>query len=178
FAKRLYLSLKQHGVTTLFTSAADTKEHMKEFTGSKLSTITDNIIFLRHVEMEGELGHVLTLLKVKGSNHSRQIHRYHITHHGIRIGTPLIGYEGILSGTTHKVATNLEEQILQIFQRFLGPIANVLFEEVKEEGLTEENIFSSIDKLTKDNIIDKEAGKLFRNQINKLLHHNKQPMNQ
>ncbi|RME52703.1 hypothetical protein D6783_04025, partial [Candidatus Woesearchaeota archaeon] len=33
FAKRLYLSLKQHGVTTLFTSAADTKEHMKEFTG-------------------------------------------------------------------------------------------------------------------------------------------------
>ena len=64
--------------------------------------MTDNIIMLRYVEVEGELKHVSNVVKVRGSAHSKGLRQYEITGEGIVIGTSMEGYEVIMNGSSRK----------------------------------------------------------------------------
>jgi circadian clock protein KaiC len=60
--------------------------------------LTDAIIMQRYVELDGRLERVMAVVKVRGSQHSTDIRRYDVSQDGIRIGSVLDGYEGLLSG--------------------------------------------------------------------------------
>jgi len=69
-----------------------------QLTGYRISFLTDDIISLRYVEIEGELRKVLTVVKMRGSDHSREFRAYEITANGALLRESLRDYEGIITG--------------------------------------------------------------------------------
>jgi circadian clock protein KaiC len=69
------------------------------FTGERVSFITDDIIVQRYVELDGRLEKVLSVVKMRRSQHTKDFWRYDITATGATLGAPLAGYRGILSGS-------------------------------------------------------------------------------
>lgn len=67
----------------------------------------------RYIELHGCLQRVMSVVKVRGSAHSKQIRTYEITKAGIAIGAPLPHYDGLLTGhpeETSRVAPAKEER--------------------------------------------------------------------
>ena len=67
-------------------------------TETHISTITDSIILLRYVEMFGEMKRAVTVLKMRGSEHDKDIREFRIDSAGLHIGKPFRNVAGILSG--------------------------------------------------------------------------------
>jgi circadian clock protein KaiC len=61
--------------------------------------MADNIVFLRYLEMEGELRKAIGVLKKRMSNFERTLREFEITRYGIKVGKPLTNLRGILKGT-------------------------------------------------------------------------------
>jgi circadian clock protein KaiC len=91
--------LKNMGVTGVFI------DEMRSITGEfsateeNLSYLADNIVFLRHIELEGELRKTVGVLKKRTGDFERTLRKFEITEHGISVGEPLAGMRDILSGT-------------------------------------------------------------------------------
>jgi circadian clock protein KaiC len=97
---------KAKGITLVLTN-----EIPELFGGFQLSEygvsfIADNVILLRYVELLGRMEHVINILKVRGSKHSKEIRKFEITGNGIRIGDMLKEWTGILTGTPSRVLAN------------------------------------------------------------------------
>jgi circadian clock protein KaiC len=95
--------LKNEGVTGMFVD--ETRNVTGEFraTMENISYLADNIVFLRHLEVEGELRKAIGVLKKRTSDFERTIREFQITEHGITVGEPMSRLRGILSGTPEVV---------------------------------------------------------------------------
>jgi len=101
---RLVGALTATGVT-VFTTAETTGTYPEvSFTSEKVSFITDDIIVQRYVEVNGEIITVLSIMKMRGSEHSREFIMYQISKNGAVVGGPLMGYHGIMTGVPTPVA--------------------------------------------------------------------------
>ncbi len=109
FAIRLNGFLKENKATTFFTVATKSMLGSDVLTGADVSTLTDNIVMLRYVEMQGSLESVINILKIRGSSHQKQLRGYKITNKGIEIGEALSNYEGIMTGVSKKIAELQQE---------------------------------------------------------------------
>ncbi len=165
FAKRLNGYLKTQGVTTFFTAATSSLIGTTTLTDNNLSTLIDNIIMLRYVEMQGELNLVMNIVKVRGSAHSKELKRYEITENGVFIGQSLLGYEGVLTGVTRKVSETINEKLRKEFKKFIGPMASSAFLELKKKGLTQEGISAYIDELASQGVMKKDDADEFKSRI-------------
>ncbi len=97
--------IKQQEATGMVTSTTPTLLGGTSITEAHISTITDSIILLRYVELFGEMRRCLTVLKMRGSMHDKDIREYTIDGHGNRIGKPFSNLTGIFSGNVvHGVA--------------------------------------------------------------------------
>ena len=87
------------GVTTILVD--ETRNITGEFdaTQDNISYLADNIVFLRHLELRGELRKALGVLKKRTSDFERTVREFEITDEGIMVGDPLTRMRGILSGT-------------------------------------------------------------------------------
>ncbi|MGD1856190.1 MAG: circadian clock protein KaiC [Leptolyngbyaceae cyanobacterium] len=90
--------IKQSEVAGLFTSTTPSLVGGTSITEAHISTITDSIILLRYVEMYGEVRRGLTVLKMRGSMHDKDIREFTIDHQGMHIGRPFRNVTGILTG--------------------------------------------------------------------------------
>jgi circadian clock protein KaiC len=95
---RMIFSLTGIGVTIL--STVEMEESFTEllFSTYSISFLTDDIIRLRYVEIEGQLRKVMIVLKMRGGAHSRDIREYEITSSGMAIGERLTGYDHLITG--------------------------------------------------------------------------------
>lgn len=109
FSKRLNGYLKTREVTPLFTSAMTSLINNTKDMDAHLSTVSDNIILLRYVEMQGDVQCVINIIKMRGSEHSKSLRIYNITEKGLVVGKSLEGYEGVTTGVSKKIA-ELEEE--------------------------------------------------------------------
>ena len=109
FSKRLNGYLKTREVTPLFTSATTSLIENTKDVDTHLSTLSDNIILLRYVEMQGDVQSVINIIKMRGSEHSKNLRMYNITDKGLVVGKSLEGYEGVTTGVSKKIA-ELEEE--------------------------------------------------------------------
>lgn len=66
---------------------------------SKIPFVVDSYIFLRYVEIDSEIQKALTIFKMRGSDHQKDIRKYHCTNKGIEVECKFIGREAIMSGT-------------------------------------------------------------------------------
>ncbi len=109
--------LKERQVTGLFTSTTSSLMGGESITEQHISTITDSIILLRYVEMFGEMKRGLTVLKMRGSKHEKDIREFTIDEHGMHIGTGFKNVTGILSGHPKHVPAYEVERMNGLFDR-------------------------------------------------------------
>jgi circadian clock protein KaiC len=63
-----------------------------------ISYLADNIIFLRYLEILGEMRRAIGVLKKRLTDFERTLREIEITRYGIKVGRPLTNLRGILSG--------------------------------------------------------------------------------
>jgi circadian clock protein KaiC len=90
--------VKHLEVPGLFTATTSSLLGGTSITETHISTITDSIILLRYVEMRGRMRRGLTVLKMRGSMHDKQIREFIIDGEGMHICEPFHEVTGILSG--------------------------------------------------------------------------------
>ncbi len=64
-----------------------------------VSYMADNIIFLRYLELQGELRRAIGVLKKRTTDFEKTLRELEITRYGIKVGKPLTELRGILTGT-------------------------------------------------------------------------------
>jgi circadian clock protein KaiC len=98
FVISLISSIKKQQISALFTSTTPTQLGGSTVTEAHISATTDSIILLRNVEMNGEMRRGLTVLKMRGSQHDKDIREFFIDGSGMHIGKPFRNVSGILMG--------------------------------------------------------------------------------
>lgn len=101
--------IKQREIAGLFTSTSPALMGGTSITEGHISTITDSIILLRYVETFGEMRRGITVLKMRGSKHDKEIREFIIDETGMHIGKPFRDVTGIISGNPqHGIKTDLD----------------------------------------------------------------------
>ncbi|MDZ7702679.1 MAG: ATPase domain-containing protein [Halobacteriales archaeon] len=72
-------------------------------TDQQISYIADNIVFLRYLEIDGEIQKAIGVLKKRFSGFEHALRSLQIDEDGLRVGEPLSGYRGLLTGTPEPV---------------------------------------------------------------------------
>jgi circadian clock protein KaiC len=86
------------GVTMMMTAELEDSYTNLRFSPHGAAFLTDVIIMQRYIELEGQLQRVMSVVKVRGSAHSREIRAYEISKNGIAVGQRLSNYQGLLTG--------------------------------------------------------------------------------
>ncbi|MGB0909579.1 MAG: circadian clock protein KaiC [Nitrospirales bacterium] len=109
--------VKAFQIATLFTSTTSYGLNgNSSVTADHISTITDSIILLRYVEFFGEMHRGLTVLKMRGSHHDKEIREFTINNTGLHIGRPFRHITGILRGDPKHMPPAEMDRLAQLFQ--------------------------------------------------------------
>jgi circadian clock protein KaiC len=95
---RMIFALTGIGITVLSTLEMEETFTELLFTNFSISFLTDDIIRLRYVEIDGQLRKIIMILKMRGGNHSKDIREYEITSSGVQIGGRVTGYNQVITG--------------------------------------------------------------------------------
>jgi circadian clock protein KaiC len=69
-----------------------------------ISFLADNIILLRYLEIAGQLRKSLRVIKMRNSDHSKDLREYEITEQGMIVRESLLDYASIANGTSAALA--------------------------------------------------------------------------
>jgi circadian clock protein KaiC len=108
--------IKHQEMAGLFTSTTPTLMGGTSVTESHISTITDSIILLRYVEIFGDIRRGITVIKMRGSRHEKEIREFTIDDEGMHIGKPFRGVSGILTGNQVQAAADEIERLGELFR--------------------------------------------------------------
>ena len=89
---------KLQGVTTLLTNEIPEMFGPFQLSEYGVSFVVDNVILLRYLELTGRMGRAISIMKVRGSQHSKEIRAFEITDTGIRIDRVVQAQTGVLTG--------------------------------------------------------------------------------
>jgi circadian clock protein KaiC len=95
---RLVGALTATGVTVLMTDEIIDAHPGGRFTYERVSFITDDILAQRYVELDGHLHRVLSIVKMRGSDHATDFRMYRLTSNGAVMGASLSHYRKITTG--------------------------------------------------------------------------------
>jgi circadian clock protein KaiC len=90
--------IKHQEIAGLFTATTSTLMGGQSITEAHISTLTDSIVLLRYVETFGEMKRGITVLKMRGSLHDRDIREFTIDREGMHVGRPFRHVTGVLAG--------------------------------------------------------------------------------
>lgn len=107
--------IKQRETAGLFTATTATLLGGTSVTETHISTITDTILLMRYVELMGEMRRGITVLKMRGSKHDKNIREYMIDDTGMHIGDGFKNVGGILAGTPMRYATSEADTLGNMF---------------------------------------------------------------
>lgn len=95
---RMVAVLTGMGVTMMMTAELEDSYTDLRFSPHGTAFLTDVIIMQRYIELKGCLQRLMSVVKVRGSAHSKEIRAFEITRAGIVVGEPLASYDGLLTG--------------------------------------------------------------------------------
>jgi len=95
--------LQNMGVTVILINEVEGIIGDFRVTEVGISYIADNIIFLRYLELQGEIRKAIGVLKKRLSDFEKSLREIQITRYGIKVGKPLTNLRGILSGNPERV---------------------------------------------------------------------------
>ena len=106
---RMIGALTGAGVTIISTVEIEDSFTAFQFSHYAISFLTDDILRMRYVEIDGQLRKVLVLVKMRGGNHSKDIREYVISDKGVVIINPRSTvYTGLTSGLPQRVGERKE----------------------------------------------------------------------
>lgn len=106
---RMIVALTGAGVTIFSTVEVEDNFTSMQFSHYAISFLTDDMIRLRYVEIDGQLRKVMVVVKMRGGNHSKDIREYVITDKGVVvIGPRQTEYTGLTTGIPQRIG-HLEE---------------------------------------------------------------------
>ena len=115
FVLALTSFIKHKEITGLFTSTTPLLTGGPSVTEAHISSITDTIVLLRYVELLGEMRRGLTVLKMRGSTHEKEIRELVIDKRGMHIGAPFRNVAGILAGSPVQITASEMERLDKLF---------------------------------------------------------------
>ncbi|MET0261577.1 MAG: ATPase domain-containing protein [Rariglobus sp.] len=106
---RMISALTGAGVTILSTVEVEDNFTSMPFSHYAISFLTDDIIRMRYVEIDGQLRKVMVIIKMRGGNHSKDIREYVITDKGVVvIGPRQTDYAGLTTGIPTRIGQREE----------------------------------------------------------------------
>ena len=96
---RMVGALVDLGVTVLMTAELTESYTELRFSPHGISFLTDGIILQRYAELGGALRKMLTVVKMRGIDHAKELRLYDISQDGIVVGESLVNYDHVLVGT-------------------------------------------------------------------------------
>lgn len=106
-------SLKREGLTSLLTRESPALIGEIEGPEEDVAFVADSYILLRYVEIESAIRKALLVLKLRGSDHAKDIRQFEITRHGIEVQSKFEGREGIMSGSPRRMADSFVEAFVR-----------------------------------------------------------------
>jgi len=106
-------ALKREGLTSILTRESPALLGGTESDEENVAFIVDSYILMRYVEIESVIHKALLVLKLRGSDHARDIRRYEITSQGIEVQARFEGQEGIMSGSPRRMAESFIEAFVK-----------------------------------------------------------------
>jgi len=85
---RMIAALTGAGVTIFTTVEIEDTFTAMQFSHYTISFLTDDIIRLRYVEIDGQLRKIIAVIKMRGGNHSKDIREYVINDQGVALIRP------------------------------------------------------------------------------------------
>jgi circadian clock protein KaiC len=108
---RMIGALTGAGVTILSTVEVEDTFTGFPFSHYAISFLTDDIIRLRYVEIDGQLRKVLVIVKMRGSNHSKDAREYVITEKGVVVIHPRrTDYNGLITGIPKRTGPRTRQE--------------------------------------------------------------------
>ena len=105
--RELVYALTKHfraaGVTPLMTMEVAELLGTAQLTGRGVSSIADNLIVLRYLEMDGRLERAVFVLKARGTGHATDLHKFLIDDRGAHVGERFQELRGVLTGIPQPV---------------------------------------------------------------------------
>ena len=95
---RMIAQLTGMGITIMMIAELEDRYTDLRFSPYGSAFLADAIVVQRYVEIMGQFKRVCSVVKVRGSQHSKDIRLFDITDEGIFIGEILTQYAGLLSG--------------------------------------------------------------------------------
>lgn len=95
---RLIQALTELNITVMSTLETSESTDYLRFSPYNISFLSDDVIAMRYIELDGGLRTLLGVIKMRGSSHSRELRLAEITSHGMEIREALTGYRGIITG--------------------------------------------------------------------------------
>jgi circadian clock protein KaiC len=164
---RLIGALTGLGVTIFSTvEVLESLDKGLQLTGYQISFLTDDIISLRYVEIEGELRKVLTVVKMRGSNHNREFWAYEITANGVLLRESLRDYDGIITGTPtrqlrtrHLSRAGLTEREMLVLETIIRSGGESLTAIARQTGLSSGLIEPILERLVQLNYVSRTGAR-------------------
>jgi circadian clock protein KaiC len=168
---RLVGALTGTGITVLMTMEIVQTTSELRFSPYIISFLSDDIILLRHIEIAGRLRTCLAVIKMRNSDHNKELWLYDITGHGVimrqslrdaqGIGTATAALEGGIDGRPYSGLTERETQVL----RALLDLGEAPVEELgRRSGVREAELTAALDRLISLRYADRrtEDGAVYR----------------
>jgi circadian clock protein KaiC len=94
-------ALKRENVTSILLRENDSLMGQMGQVTSKIPFIVDSYFLLRYVEIDSTIQKAFLILKMRGSDHQKDIRSFKIGPKGIEVEAKFSGREGIMSGISH-----------------------------------------------------------------------------
>jgi circadian clock protein KaiC len=94
--------LKNVGVTVILVDEVSAMTGDMRPTEAGISYLADNVMFMRYMEIDGELRKLVGVLKKRVSEFEHTMREFEITSQGVQVGDPLHGLRGILDGNPER----------------------------------------------------------------------------
>jgi circadian clock protein KaiC len=94
-------ALKRENVTSILLRENDSLMGQMSRVTSKIPFIVDSYFLLRYVEIDSTIQKAFLILKMRGSDHQKDIRCFRIGPKGIEVESKFSGREGIMSGISH-----------------------------------------------------------------------------
>jgi len=106
---RMIGALTGAGITIFSTVEVEDTFDAMPFSHYAISFLTDDIIRMRYVEIDGQLRKVMVIVKMRGGNHSKDIREYVITDKGVVIILPRqTDYTALTTGIPQRIGQREE----------------------------------------------------------------------
>jgi len=106
-------ALKREGLTSVLTRESLALIGENSSAEEEVAFVADSYLMLRYVEIESAIRKALLVLKLRGSDHAKDIRQFEVTSSGIEVRSKFEGREGIMSGSPHRMAESFIEAFVR-----------------------------------------------------------------